>query len=213
MTSFAAACATDSPQGSRRISVQGSADEELIALVRRRDREAFGTLLNRYLDGMHRYVLRMTGSSADAEEITQEAFLRVWQKAHTYKPAHGKVSTWLYRIAHNLCVDDFRKPRPNPDSEAVEAAVDVTENFDAAVHRDEQMATLHAALASLPENQRSALMLCQVQGFSNREAATVLGVGVRALESLLARARRNVRAVFDDVTMCGQTMGSSNEHR
>ena len=172
----------------------------LVDGVRRRDERAFQALVTRHVDAVHGYLLRMTGNPQEAEDLTQETFLRVWQKAGTYRPGRVRVSTWLHRIAHNLCVDALRRKREVPTATGVlpEQADDRAAPEDERAAR-EQTERLLAAVDRLPHAQRSALLLCHVQGFSNAEAATIMNVGVRALESLLARARRTLRsALFDN---------------
>ena len=169
-----------------------SSDEQLMMRVRRGDQMAFSALMRRHLNGVHAYLARLTRSSSDAEDLTQETFLRVWHKAHTYQPGRVKVSTWLHRIGHNLCIDQFRKHREVTNFTLTEATSDAFGPLEEQALR-ETRALLEAAISKLPENQRAAILLCQVQGFSNAEAAEIMSVNVRALESLLARARRTLR--------------------
>jgi RNA polymerase sigma-70 factor (ECF subfamily) len=174
-------------------------DDQLMALVQRQDQAAFGRLVHRHLDSVHRYLVRLTASAADADELAQEAFLRLWQRADSYRPGLVKLGTWLHRIAHNLAVDELRRRRPQTDETELPAAPDQS-NPEHQAEATETGRRLDAALARLPEYQRAALLLCQVQGFSNREAAEILGVSVRGLESLIARARRGLReALLDDL--------------
>ncbi len=167
-------------------------DEELLRRLRSRDRAAFAVLLDRHLAGVQAYAFRMTDNRADAEDIAQETFLRVWSRAKTFRPGRVRVSTWLYRIAHNLCVDAFRRRR-----DVVEDGLDTLadERFSglSGSIAEERRAAVRAAVAELPERQRAALVLCQLQGWSNKDAAVVLEVSVDALESLVARARRTLR--------------------
>ena len=167
-------------------------DDKLIADIACGDGEAFALLLERHLDSIHSFLYRMTSSHADCEDIAQETFLRVWRKASTYRPGKVKVSTWLHTIAHNLCVDTFRKHREIPIKLVNEAADDLADPARQSSAREQKL-LLESALSRLPDNQRSAILLCQVQGFSNAQAAAILGVNRRALESLLARARRRLR--------------------
>jgi RNA polymerase sigma-70 factor (ECF subfamily) len=197
VTSFAIHCVLGTKLGKFQTSDRALADAELVARISHHDREAFTCLLNRHVDAMHRYVYRLTGSPHDAEELTQETFLRVWQKASSYKSNQGKVSTWLYRIAHNLCIDGFRKRTPDLADEPLETVVDPRANTETELDHERQLAQLQSALNALPQTQRSALVLCQVQGFSNADAAKILNISVHALESLLARARRSLRNNFD----------------
>lgn len=176
-----------------------------MALVRRRDPAAFGHLVRRHLASLHRYLTRLTGSTADADELCQETFLRVWQRAASYRPGKVRLTTWLHRVAHNLAVDELRRRRDPPG--AHEEAVDPVgpERLAEAAEADQR---LRRALDRLPATQRSALLLCQVQGLSNREAASVMGVSVRGLESLLARGRRTLREALLDTADDGLARSS-----
>lgn len=167
-------------------------DERLLAAVADGDRVAFESLVRLHLDAIHAHLFRLTSSRTDAEDLAQETFLRVWQKAGNYQPGRVKVTTWLHTIAHRLAIDGFRKKRELPaaeDLEMVDPGADPARLQAAA----EQQRQLNQALGELPERQRAAILLCQVQGFSNAQAAEILGVKVRALESLLARARKALR--------------------
>jgi RNA polymerase sigma-70 factor (ECF subfamily) len=167
-------------------------DDALMALVQRREQTAFERLVARHLDSVHRYLTRMTYSSFEADDLSQETFLRVWQRAGSYRPGRVRLTTWLHTIAHNLAVDGLRRRRPATDT-AIEAADDDAAGPEARLLAAETGRLLDGALTALPANQRAAVLLCQVQGFSNREAAAIVGVSVRSLESLLARARRSLR--------------------
>lgn len=175
-----------------------TADEDgLIRAVAAGDEAAFQDLVNLHLDAIHAYLYRLTGSRADAEDLAQETFLRVWRRASTYEPGRIRLTTWLHTIAHNLCIDSFRRQRRRDPGGADPqgAGTEADEATDPArqASTDELSDHLEQAIAALPDNQRSALLLCQVQGFSNAQAAHILDVNVRALESLLARARRTLR--------------------
>ena len=161
-------------------------------LVQTGDQQAYARLLDRHLNNVHAYVFRMTNNRADAEDIAQETFLRVWHRARTFKPGRVRFTTWLHRVAHNLCVDAFRKRRETDDGE-LDAMADDAPAVDEQNMAEERRKAVHAAIAALPERQRSALVLCQLQGRSNREAAQIIGVSVDALESLIARARRTLK--------------------
>lgn len=166
-----------------------------MAAVAKGDSRAFDTLVRLHLDAIHAYLFRLTGSRADAEDLAQETFLRLWRKAGSYQPGRVKVSTWLHTIAHRLRIDALRRKREvlGQDSEALpDPLADPAVQIDA----QEQLALLEAAIAGLPERQRAAILLCQVQGFSNAEGARIMGVHIRALESLLARARRTLRTTL-----------------
>lgn len=161
-----------------------------MVLIAGQDQAAFSHLLTRHLDSVHRYLYRLAGSAADADDLAQETFLRVWLNAHTYQAGRVAVTTWLHRIAHNVCVDELRRRRSKTSFEEAAEPTSDERNPDQA---NERLKLLHAALSSLPEAQRSALVLSRIQGFSNQDAARIMNISVHALESLLARARRKLR--------------------
>jgi len=168
-----------------------------MARVQRRDPAAFGRLVERHVDGIHGYLTQLTRSSFDADELSQETFLRLWQRAGSYRPGRVRLTTWLHTIAHHLAVDSLRRRRAEPVS-AIPEVADEAPGPEARLLAAEAGSSLQAALNVLPPNQRAAVLLCQVQGFSNRDAAAIIGVSVRSLESLLARARHSLRRALTD---------------
>lgn len=170
-----------------------------MAQVVARDQPAFARLVARHLDSVHRYLTRLTRSPADADELSQETFLRLWQRADSFRPGTARLTTWLHRIAHNLAVDAMRRRPATVDvpapqlQEMIDGMVDPAADPEVLAASERRGQRLEAAIAALPPNQRAALLLCQVQGFANRDAAAILGVSVRSLESLIARARRSLR--------------------
>jgi RNA polymerase sigma-70 factor, ECF subfamily len=166
-----------------------------MAQVQRRDQGAFTRLLDRHLAGLQKFLLRLTGNAADADEVAQEAFLRIWSHARRWQADRVKFTTWLYRIARNLAIDRHRKHRESTADDLAmiaDDAPDAGQVIDS--QRREQL--MRAAVAQLPERQRSALVLCHFDGLSNQDAAAILEVSVDALESLLSRARRSLRTTL-----------------
>lgn len=167
------------------------------------DRVAFGDLVHRHLDRAVAVAQRVTGSRGDAEEVAQEAFLRVWTKAPQWRAADGefrgaRFTTWLYRVVVNLGIDRRRRPTASP----LEAAGDPADPADSALQSLEKAqlsAQVAAAVATLPDRQRAALTLCFYEGLSNREAAEILDLTPGAIESLLVRARRSLRQALSGV--------------
>ncbi len=164
-------------------------ETELIRRTQLGDGDAFQILLHRHLPMIHAYAMRMTGNQADASDIAQEVFIRFWQKADSFQPEKAGLSTWLHQIAHNLCIDFFRKnsKQQNLVTHNHEEAIDTSEEV---LDRQNQ---LKDAIGKLPERQRSALLFCHYQGLTNKQAAHILDVSVDALESLLSRARRTLK--------------------
>lgn len=169
-------------------------DETLMERVQRRDHAAFTHLVDRYLSRLRPFALRLMGNAEDADDVVQETFLRVWRNAHSWEPGRVQLTTWLHRIAHNLCVDTMRRRRPTTEFDETHAdgAASLEQDAMAAELGD----SVAAALATLQERQKTALLLCHYQGLSNRQAAEILDVSVEALESLLARGRRRMRQLL-----------------
>jgi RNA polymerase sigma-70 factor (ECF subfamily) len=171
-------------------------DEMLMAQVQHGDHDAFARLVDRYVARLHQFALRFVGNPDDADDVVQETFLRVWQRASTWESGRVQLTTWLHRITHNLCIDRIRRRR---------STTEIDENRDEPTLRleDEAMsaergARVSNALADLRERQRTALLLCHYQGLSNRQAAEILEISIDALESLLARGRRRMRELLDE---------------
>ena len=160
--------------------------------VQHRDRDAFAVLVSRHLDGIHAFNYRMTRNEDDAADLAQETFLRVWSSAATWRPNRVKFTTWMHRIARNLCIDAHRRNRETQSIDTNLAAEDGAAPEHAPTASRLRQA-LDRAITDLPERQRTALVLCHRDGMTNQDAAAVLTVSVDALESLLARARRTLR--------------------
>lgn len=170
-------------------------DEELMRAVCQGDRSAYQTLVKQHLKPISHYAFRLLGNKKDTEDISQEVFLRLWTNAHKWKPEKSKLTTWLHRITHNLCIDYLRKQgRVQTQESFDDEPADSIDRSDAPIDEcSEDMRRLREAMSALPENQRSALSLCHFQGFSNKEAADIMNISVKALESAIARAKRSLR--------------------
>ena len=169
----------------------GSEDAALLAAYAAGDGRAARRLADRHLGRVLGFAARLLGDVAEAEDVAQEAMLRLWQIAPRWRPGEAQVSTWLYRVTANLCTDRLRRRR----SVALDAAGDPADPAPAAVQtliRADRTAALEAALLCLPERQRQAVVLRHIEGLSNPEIATVMGCGVEAVESLVARGRRGL---------------------
>jgi RNA polymerase sigma-70 factor (ECF subfamily) len=168
-------------------------DAELVARVGTQDPVAVRTLVARKLPRLLALATRMLGDRMEAEDVAQEAFVRIWKQAPNWREGGARFDTWLHRVALNLCYDRLRGQREEPVAELPDQA-DPAASPDVQFEnrtRDEQ---IRVALAALPARQREALVLNYYQELSNIEAAALMGITVDALESLLARARRNLRA-------------------
>lgn len=173
-------------------------DESLVARVQTGDHEAFAVLVRRRTPLFYTAAYRMCGQQDDAEDIVQEAFLKFWRKPQAYDPdKNAKFTTWFYRVVTNLAIDYVRRKKPQADPVVLDLMPDDRDGVDEALIADERADALETAIQDLPERQKVALNLCFYEGLSNKEAADILGVGVKALESLLMRAKTALKEEFD----------------
>ncbi len=168
-------------------------DIELLPGVARGEAAAVREMVARKLPRLLALAQRMLGDRGEAEDVAQEAFMRIWQQAAKWEAGHARFDTWLHRVALNLCYDRLRGRREQP-SEEVPETEDPAPLPDGHLEARQARDGMDAALAALPARQREALVLQYYQDLSNNEAAALMGISVEALESLLVRARRNLRA-------------------
>ena len=172
-------------------------DETLMARVARGDEPAYRTLTRRHLPAMVGLARRILGNAADAEDVAQEAMLRVWTHAPRWQPL-AAFRTWLTRVVVNLCLDRKRR-RPWVALEAAGEIIDPTPGETEKAEQSEREQLLAAAIAELPARQRTAIVLTYSEGMSNAQAADILDTSVSAVETLLIRGKQNLRARLGDL--------------
>ncbi|MFM0476904.1 RNA polymerase sigma factor [Paraburkholderia strydomiana] len=172
-------------------------DAELLEQVGRQDPAAVRTLVARKLPRLLAVATRMLGDRMEAEDVAQEVFVRIWKQATRWREGEAKFDTWIHRVALNLCYDRLRGRREDPGDDLPDE-VDPAAPPDARLEARARGERVREALAALPARQREALVLTYYQEMSNTDAAALMGVTVDALESLLARARRSMRAQLAD---------------
>ncbi|MFN4230677.1 RNA polymerase sigma factor [Parvibaculum sp.] len=194
------------------IRLEQPSDDELVAAVASGDEAACRALMDRHLTRILALARRMLGNQADAEEVAQEVFLRVWTHADRWEPGQARFGTWLHRVATNLCLDRLRKNRPTDDIDEMPDLASGDPGPHRQLEQRELAARVDAALQVLPERQRAAIVLSHYQGLGNVETADILGVTVEAVESLLSRARRQLRLSLatekDDLLRSGKVSAS-----
>ena len=176
----------------------GDPDEELLSRVATGDAAAVRALVARKLPRLLALAGRMLGDGQEAEDVAQDAFIRLWKQAPKWRPGAAKFDTWLHRVALNLCYDRLRRRREIAFAEPPERA-DEGPAPDRGLMALDIGRRVAAAMAALPDRQREAIVLCHYQELGNIEAAAVMGVSVDALESLLGRGRRALRAALGDL--------------
>ncbi|MEZ5957944.1 MAG: RNA polymerase sigma factor [Hyphomonadaceae bacterium] len=174
-------------------------DAELVRNAGAGDQRAAEALVRRHLPKMVGVARRMLNDGAEAEDVAQEVFLRVWREAPRWKPGQAKFETWMHRVALNLCYDRLRRRREKTDPDAGVMVADARPLASEEWFARQRAAKVNAALAALPERQRAAIALVHFDEMSNIAAAEILEISVEALESLLARGRRALKAALADV--------------
>lgn len=168
-------------------------DSSLMAAIAEGNHAAFHELMRRHMPLALSVAQRMTGNRADADEVAQEAFLRVWTGAARWRPdGQARLRTWLFRVVVNLCLDRRRRATALPLEEAGDPA-DPSPDCVEQIASAQTARLISGALDQLPPRQKAAITLCYYGGFSGNEAAGILEVSASALESLLVRARRALR--------------------
>jgi RNA polymerase sigma-70 factor (ECF subfamily) len=172
-------------------------DGALMGLFAKGDPAASRLLASRLLPRALRQAMRVLGDRAEAEDVAQEAMLRLWRAAAGWQQdGPAQPATWLYRVVANLCTDRLRRsgrtePLDDPDLVGDDLPVGA-----ATLIEGDRLAALDAALARLPERQRQAVVLRHIEGLSNPEIAEILDLGVEAVESLTARGKRRLAQVL-----------------
>ncbi len=166
-------------------------DADLLHAAARRDAKAFGSLVAKYHLLVYRVVWRLTNGSAEAEDIAQEAFLKLWNNPAQVRDA-STLRGWLMRVAHNLAMDWFRR-KPVRDINSVDEVSDDRPSAEDRMNIDWVARRIDRAVADLPERQKQALILAHFEQLAQAEAAAIMDLSVNAFESLLARARRALK--------------------
>lgn len=179
-------------------------DADLMRRVQRGDREAFAALVEHYKQPIYNFILRTVRDDTEAEDLTQNTFVQVWKSAKRYRTT-AKFSTWLYTIARNLALNEIRRrsrhradsldaSRPDSDEQPLHQIEDIdTLRPPEAIVRQELFDKVEEAIRDLPENQRTALLLCREADVSYDEIAEILGVSLSATKSIIHRAREVLR--------------------
>lgn len=198
-------------------------DATLMLLVKRGDRAAFEELVGRYQQPVLNFIYRTLPDATEAEDLAQGVFVQIWKSAERYEPS-AKFSTWLFTIARNLCLNEFRRRARHP-----------AESLDAPAHSDSEEPRGHSvedkrvasapdtllsgeleakvaeAVAALPENQRTALLLWQREEQSYEDIAEVLNCSLSAVKSLIHRARETLKARLKPYLRTGEWSGDEAE--
>ena len=172
-----------------------SEDASLVAAAADGDAAAFRSLVDRHLSGVLAVARRMLRDDAEAEDVAQEALLRLWRSAEGLEVGPQGLRPWLRRVVSNLCVDRMRSGRRLMVVEEVPDRAEPATQLTQMEARDVSQ-RVDAALKELPDRQRMALTLFHYEGLSQVEVGRIMGISDEAVESLLARARRNLKGAL-----------------
>ncbi len=170
-------------------------DDALMVLYANGDSIAARVLTTRHAPRVLALAKRMLRDEAEAEDVTQEAMLRLWKNAGAWRQGEAKVSTWLYKVASNLCLDRLRRKK-GTDLDDIPEPQDDTPGVEETMMQGERARNLTDAMAQLPERQRMAVSLRHIEGLSNPEIAEAMDISIEAVESLNARGKRSLKSLL-----------------
>ncbi|WP_146586242.1 RNA polymerase sigma factor [Puniceibacterium confluentis] len=176
-------------------AMHDSDDEALLELYACGDAAAARALTARLGPRVLSHAHRLLADRAEAEDVTQEALLRLWRIAPDWRRGEAKVTTWLYRVTANLCTDRLRRRR-GTDLDSVPEIADDQPPVEVALQRQAREQALQAALMRLPERQRQAVVLRHIEGLANPEIGQIMDLTTRAVESLTARGKRSLEVML-----------------
>ncbi|MCB9134324.1 MAG: sigma-70 family RNA polymerase sigma factor [Anaerolineales bacterium] len=173
-------------------------DEALIRLVAQQNREALGELYDRYNRLVYSLALYMVGDQPAAEEITQDAFTRLWAQADSYRPEQAKVKTWLVTITRNRAIDELRRRKVRPSAVLLEEAWNFSENnLEEKVDGRAQRIRIREALNELPSEQKQVMVMAYFGGYSQTEISNELAMPLGTVKTRMRLAMQKLRQLLN----------------
>lgn len=189
----------------------GPADEVLVSRVCDGDTAALEALYSRYARVVYSFAVRIVGDGSTAEEILQEAFVRTWRQAETYRTVRGSFASWLLSITHNLAIDELRRRQRRPQRvdgadvhEVMNGLVDDAANVEEATEASMLRERVIRAMATLPEAQRLAIELAFYQSMSQREIAAYLDEPLGTIKTRLRLGMQKLKDALADEALPGE---------
>lgn len=170
-------------------------DEDLLAAYASGNQAAAQALTLRHAGRVFAHAMRLLGDRAEAEDVAQDAMLKLWRIAPDWRSGEAQVSTWLYRVTANMCIDRIRKRRTTNFDDLPEMADDSASVVET-MEQKERHEALQDALDKLPDRQKQAVVLRHIDGLSNPEIGQIMDITPRAVESLTARGKRALTALL-----------------
>ena len=170
-------------------------DEDIMLLIKDHNHDAFSVLVNRHSERFYALSYRTLFNQSDAEDIVQDSFLKIWRQPELWKPhKNTQFTTWFYRIIINACLDHNKKKSSQELSLELERS-DIEDPI-CAINQRSRLSEIEEGLLSLPERQRLALNLCFYEGLSNQQAANIMDIRIKALQSLIMRGKAALKSYF-----------------
>jgi len=170
----------------------------LIGLIRSGNHDAFAELVTRHTDRFYGLAYRTLQNRPDAEDVVQAAFIKLWERPHLWNKDKSRFTTWFYRVIINACYDHARKSSRtvNEDDSSIEYSLSSVKSVEATLEGEQEESRLQYCLEEglrrLPDSQRNAINLVVYSNLPQKQAAEVLGISLKALESLLVRAKKSL---------------------
>ena len=174
----------------------GAPDEALLVAFANGDQTAARLLATRLAPRAIGQAFRLLHDRAEAEDVVQEAMLRLWQIAPEWRQGEAQVSTWLYRVVGNLCIDRLRKRKRSVGIDEIAEPADDTPSVSDRMQDNARLQALSDALAEMPDRQAQAVSLRHLEGLGNPEIAEIMEISVEAVESLTARGKRTLAKIL-----------------
>ncbi|MXZ49367.1 MAG: sigma-70 family RNA polymerase sigma factor [Rhodobacteraceae bacterium] len=171
-------------------------DDELLKRFVQGESVAARILIEKYSPQLYRMACRSLGNTSDAEEIVQETMVRLWRFAPEWKPGKARISTWLWRVASNLCIDRIRERERFSDKTTEE--VDASESQVASLIHQDRVRAIQIALGQLPARQNQVIVLKYFEGHGNKEVAQIMSASVESIEGLYSRGMKKMREILMD---------------
>lgn len=176
----------------------GTPQQDLVERAIQGDSRAFGLLYERHMDAIYRYVFFRVGSPHDAEDLTEDVFVRAWEAIGGFKRGgQGSFVSWLYRIAHNIVIDHYRKRQPQSwSSEQLALEESPLPSVEEAAHHNQDVLRLARAISELDETEQQVIVLRFIEGLSHGEVSEVIGKSEGASRVIQHRALVNLKAIL-----------------
>jgi RNA polymerase sigma-70 factor (ECF subfamily) len=200
---------TDQAGVQRALQSAPQSDADLLAAFAAGDRGAAIVLTQRLTPRVMGQAYRMLGNRAEAEDVAQDAMMRLWKIAPDWDPDRAQITTWLYRVVANLCTDRLRKSGRGVSLDAIEEPSDPRKSAAQDMQDTARLAALHSAMADLPDRQAQAVALRHLEELGNPQIATIMDTNVRTVESLIARGKR---ALISKLSGRKDELGYDDDH-